>query len=556
MKNVENKTIKVLFGFDEVKFITECKRILNAFGYELEYVQKYSKQSIEDFLKTNTDYDIAVLKEIMGRTKYTDEELAHLCDLRDLNIIPVLGESHRGTPYMQTLYNAGITSALFTMATKGSDATPEHVVKLILNKRTREKARDYYKISTGTLGIDVFTPQQVQDAIAAIMDTSWGKTTGDRFLKVCGTIKTRQAYQLINELTPDLRKELEKYDEFYTILLKLRDKGVAINKKSWVAGMEAVLKKKKLEGKKKSILEIKEDQDFIQQEKKEEADRAALKAEYMQTGGTYAVPPVHDDYADVSGLNTSGTDIEEESNYVPNNLYGSYYQQPYQATPAAGIKMPEQPPVQPPIQPQVSQMRPMPDMTDWKAMKKWQKEQAKLMKKAEKDAKRSQRISQKSAPKVEKPRKNVRIAEDSKNEMKPFFTRIVVTVAILAVVAIIVTVILASTKVSEQQMANQQLKNEVLTEQMNDLAELRGDMSTIDISVITPKITTISNGQSIMGLEAMDTINSSNEMFYVISLSGEIFTFENGGATSEEIDLNSMYRCQLLSSGRFAFIQL
>ena len=38
--------------------------------------------------------------------------------------------------------------------------------------------------------------------------------------------------------------------------------------------------------------------------------------------------------------------------------------------------------------------------------------------------------------------------------------------------------------------------------------------------------------------------------------STEVFTFENGVATSTEVDLNSMYRCQLLSSGRFAFVQL
>ena len=46
----EGKKVYVLFGFDQTKFITDCKSILNAFGYELECVQKYSKQSIEEFL--------------------------------------------------------------------------------------------------------------------------------------------------------------------------------------------------------------------------------------------------------------------------------------------------------------------------------------------------------------------------------------------------------------------------------------------------------------------------------------------------------------------------
>ena len=559
----EGKKVYVLFGFDQTKFITDCKSILNAFGYELECVQKYSKQSIEEFLKSHPEYQTAVIKESMGKTKYTADEIAHLCDSRDINVIPVLGEVHRGTPYMQTLYNAGITSALFSTADKGSDATAEHVVKLILQKRTREKAREYYKISTGNMGIDVFTPQQEQDAIAAIMDTSWGNNVGDRFLKLCGNIKTRQAFQLIQALPPDLRSELEKYDEFYTILLRLKEKGVAINKKSWVAGMEAVLKKKKLEGKRKPALEVREDNEYIIRQKQQEIKRAELREEYIQKGGTYDVPPVpeEDDYVGKDDLNVSGASsyiepaVEPQMGGYPNG-YGAGYASPQQ------MYTPNQPPYQqmPQNSQSMSQNNNMPPMTDWKAMKKWQKEQAKLQKVEEKNRKRAQRMALNNPPmkaeKPSKPSKSKRIANDTEGEMKPFFKRMIISLVILGIIAAIITIVLASAKVSQQQAVNENLRTEVLTEQMNDLAELRGDMNAIDVSMVTPRISTVVNGQSIMGLEVMDTINSSDEMFYVISLSGEVFTFENGGATSTEVDLNSMYRCQLLSSGRFAFVQL
>lgn len=260
-------------------------------------------------------------------------------------------------------------------------------------------------------------------------------------------------------------------------------------------------------------------------------------------------------------LNVSGASsyiepaVEPQMGGYPNG-YGAGYANPQQ------MYTPNQPPYQ--QMPQNSQSMPqnnnMPPMTDWKAMKKWQKEQAKLQKVEEKNRKRAQRMALNNPPmkaeKPSKPSKSKRIANDTESEMKPFFKRMIISLVILGIIAAIITIVLASAKVSQQQAVNENLRTEVLTEQMNDLAELRGDMNAIDVSMVTPRISTVVNGQSIMGLEVMDTINSSDEMFYVISLSGEVFTFENGGATSTEVDLNSMYRCQLLSSGRFAFVQL
>ena len=144
--------VKILFGFDAPRFEKGVIIALKQRGYEVESTAKYTKSSIRDFLTANPSYTTAVLLEVMNNSsdeniaKYTAEELALLADERDMNIIVLLNESHKSTSFMEILYAAGITSAIYQKGRKGG-ATPKEVVDLILTKRSNRQAREYYGIA-------------------------------------------------------------------------------------------------------------------------------------------------------------------------------------------------------------------------------------------------------------------------------------------------------------------------------------------------------------------------------------------------------------------------
>lgn len=225
------KRIKILFGFDEPQFENGVVNYLKSLGYEVESAVKLTKTSIRDFLIANPSYNAAVLLEALNNSrddnvaKYTADELAMLTDERDINIVIVLNGNHKGSSYMETLYSAGITSAIYQNGRKGG-ATPKEVATMILHKRSRREAREYYglgdaPIDLGYLGNDTFA-----EYYDRLQDTDFGSSLIERFVNVCVVMSKKQVADFIRRLPTEVIDELKIYEEFHVILTILKDSGL------------------------------------------------------------------------------------------------------------------------------------------------------------------------------------------------------------------------------------------------------------------------------------------------------------------------------------------
>ena len=217
-------TINILFGFDEPEYEHAVENALREQGYTVESTVKLSKSSIRDFLLANPKYDTAILLEVVSKVnKFTADELAIMTDERDINIIPVVNANLKGTEYMQTLYSAGITSAVFS-SKKG--ATVQDITELILHKRTRREAREYYGISDkpielGFLGNDTFT-----EYYGHLSSEQYGNSLLERFINVCTHMSQKQIADFIRRMPAETVDELKLYEEFHMIVALLKEVGI------------------------------------------------------------------------------------------------------------------------------------------------------------------------------------------------------------------------------------------------------------------------------------------------------------------------------------------
>lgn len=228
------KKIKVLYGFDYRSFEKEVTTVLNSLGYEVESIIKISKTSIHDFLEAHEDYDAAVLLEVMNKSKdervsrYTAEELAMLTDNRNINIVVMLNKGHYATPFMEMLYTAGITSAIFQEGRKGG-ATAKEVVDLLLHPRSRREARTYYGLQGVPLSSCFLGKDSCEDYMKMLFDINYGDTVIERFLTVCNQMSRKQVLDFIRRLSSETLQELRKYEEFYIIIEELQAAGAKID---------------------------------------------------------------------------------------------------------------------------------------------------------------------------------------------------------------------------------------------------------------------------------------------------------------------------------------
>jgi len=222
---------KILFGFDAPKFENEVIKLLKKKGYEVESTVKFTKSSIRDFLLANPSYETAVLLEVMNNSadssvaKYNAEELAMLTDERDVNIIVILNDNRKGTKFMETLYTAGITSALYQKGRHGG-ATAKDIAELIIEKRNKRQAREYYgiadaPINLGFLGNDTFT-----EYYNRLQDETYGSTLIERFCNICTMMNKKQIADFIRRTPQEVVDELKKYEEFHVILEFIKGNGI------------------------------------------------------------------------------------------------------------------------------------------------------------------------------------------------------------------------------------------------------------------------------------------------------------------------------------------
>lgn len=213
----------ILFGFDSSQFssfITAVTQYLRKNGIEVNPVCKLSKQAIRDYIQNNPSVYTVVLTETLKKGKFTAEELAELTDDRDMNIIVVLGSNHKGTDYMQTLYAAGITSALFQDGKKGLSASD--TCKYIYRKRSRREAREYYGISDRKMELGFLSNGTFAEHYAALSDEQYGETLIERFLMVCQRMSAKQIKDFVRRLDDDTKNELVQYEEFYVVVDMLK----------------------------------------------------------------------------------------------------------------------------------------------------------------------------------------------------------------------------------------------------------------------------------------------------------------------------------------------
>ena len=215
------QTLNILFGFSDDNFERAVKALLKEKGYEANISVRYSKGSVQKYIESNPDTDAVVILEAFQKTaggrskpeRYTAEEVAQLTEGSDVNVILVLGENHKGTEYMSTLLVGGITSAFFQK--KGAGARPVDIATLILQKRTRRAAKEYYgianqKIELGFLDTDDFNKTYQK------MKANENVLAG--YIEVCGKMSPEQIADFTRRLPEEDKSYLAGFEEFHVVM--------------------------------------------------------------------------------------------------------------------------------------------------------------------------------------------------------------------------------------------------------------------------------------------------------------------------------------------------
>lgn len=206
----------ILFGFDESDIVRTIVNAIKSQRHEVEFATAVTKHDIRDYLHRKKTVTTLILREVMGTESFSAEELAQLNDTNNYNIVVVVDSSHRGQPFMQVLYSAGITSAI--LLSEKSGATPATIADLVLNQRSRKKARDYYGMSNVNIKVDLLTSDIYTEKLALLMNEAAGFNLIDRFVQVVRQLTVNQAVEFTAKLPPNMKRDLMEYEEYYKVL--------------------------------------------------------------------------------------------------------------------------------------------------------------------------------------------------------------------------------------------------------------------------------------------------------------------------------------------------
>lgn len=218
----------VLMGFDEPAFENNIVRYFQNRGYEVRTVVKRTKATIRDYLRSDQDCRTVILKEVNENVKYTADELATLTDEKELNLVVVLNDRHRGTEYMEILYRAGITSAIFQSGRKRG-ASVKDIAELAIHKRSRREAREYYGLEDKTVELGFLGNDTFVEYYASLNSPEYGDTLLERLINVLRRMNASQMGDFIRRLPDDVIDEVKKYEEFWKIVDVLLSVGVEVN---------------------------------------------------------------------------------------------------------------------------------------------------------------------------------------------------------------------------------------------------------------------------------------------------------------------------------------
>lgn len=550
--------LNIVFGFEEAQFQKRIERNLAGLGYDVNIVCKYSKNSVADFLRQHREFTHVVLKENYNRSKYSDVELAELTEERDINVIVVLAKSHKGTAYMETLYAAGITGALFMEGNGASDATVQNVTDLILHKRKRVDARKYYGMGEKVdIRLNSISDGKLSDLLQSLDDASYGADIGKRFAQLCTTLSPKQVVDFIKRMPLDTKHTLEEKDDYWMVITALEAHGVTIKSKKYQQNIRDFSKRARIKAaqEKVSIDDKSLNKEYVPQANVYQSPKPVEPEPAPMPAQMATQPPMQEDI--YAGTTVDNTDLFERNmqNAQVNGQFSQYAQQPVQP-------MPGMQPMPQPVQ------QTLPPTTDWREMKRREKE---AKKQAKRDAKKNKyrklepQPQQYAQPVPEQDNSmqfqdNTPITnlhpkrEKDEKKKKEVLIRLAIIAAVAAFIGLICVVSIGVNYMTRTNAMKSDKEQQLLTEQMNDLAEIRSGQP-IDLTNVVPVTAAVTNGEQIMGIQVMDIINSDLQLYYVVNTDGSLFTYEGGGATSNEVDANSMYYTQMLSSGRFAFYE-
>lgn len=227
---MENNSLHILFGFNDSELRKKLKEYLSEKGYTVEIEEKYTKYSIKEYINFHLECNTVILKEAWGDMNYKAEEVAELADLRDLNIIIVVGSEHKGTAYMQTLYAAGITSALFHVGRKGGIRLGT-LADLIIDKRTRKAARVYYGIADEQIDLGYLAYDAFIEYADALYNKEYGRNLIERFVTVATRMTPKQLEDYIRRLPDGTVGELQQYEAYYKVVVMLKQYNIDLRYK-------------------------------------------------------------------------------------------------------------------------------------------------------------------------------------------------------------------------------------------------------------------------------------------------------------------------------------
>ncbi len=216
--------MQILFGFESLDFENAIIRLLKSKGIEAEISSKMTKLNIREFLEKNHNCNTVVLKEAFSKdVYYTAEEIAQLTDMRDVNVIIVLSDKRRGTDYMCTLYAAGITNAIFQKGRNGG-ASPKDIATLILQRRTRKDAREYYGIASNKIELGFLDNTTYVEFYRDLKQEDG--TLLENYINVCARMSPQQIADFTRRLPKDDISELAQFEEFHVVMQLLKRFGI------------------------------------------------------------------------------------------------------------------------------------------------------------------------------------------------------------------------------------------------------------------------------------------------------------------------------------------
>ena len=223
------RNIHILFGFDENPVSKQIITGLKTKGYAPEVAYRATKASIQDYVSRYSTCDTLVIREVMEGEEFSATELAALNDSRMHNVIVLVDEDHRGTSFMQVLYSAGITSAIFVSGTSGAGCAD--ILNLIFHPRNNKRARNYYGMTSMKAQVNLLTSDSYVQNYNYLIDETKGVNIIDRYVCIVNKLPVDQAVSFTRQLPSATLKRIMQYEEFYRVMAMFGKRGYKLKYK-------------------------------------------------------------------------------------------------------------------------------------------------------------------------------------------------------------------------------------------------------------------------------------------------------------------------------------